>query len=107
MAITYEFLHQTPECNHEWTEELSIKAPDPEECPKCKAKGNITRLISGGNGRGLVVLEGQEYIDKVKGDAQKFAKEVYSNESTYANVIGEKNYHNIQSSMDKTRRNKW
>lgn len=104
---TYEFLHQVPECNHEWELEQSIKANDPEECPKCQGKENIIRLISGGSGKGIVNLEGREYVEKVKQDAKNYAKEVYGSEKQYANVLGESNYNRIQSSMDRAKREKW
>jgi len=45
-TYTFECTHDT--CHHEWDEVLSIKAPDPEECPKCKNKDCIKRLINGG-----------------------------------------------------------
>lgn len=103
---TYEFKHEIPECNHEWELELSIKANDPEECPECKAKGNIIRLISGGSGRGIVELTGHDLIAKTKEDAQKFKQEVYSNEKTYANFIGESKYQSIQQGLDRGKRNR-
>jgi hypothetical protein len=102
--IEYEFLCNEENCKHEWTEELSIKAPDPEACPKCLVKGNLTRLIGGGNGKGIVERTGQELIDKVKSDAQQYAKEVYGSEQHYANVIGEGKYHELQTKMDRRSR---
>lgn len=96
---TYEF--QCQECKHEWEDFMSIKAPDPEECPECKIKGKVLRLISGGSGKGVVELSGDEVIKKAKEDAQKFKKEVYGSEKHYANIIGEGNYNRIQSGMDR------
>jgi putative FmdB family regulatory protein len=101
---TYEFKCNEIKCNHEWELEQSIKAPDPEECPQCKVKGNITRLISGCSGR--VELSGHELRAKTKEDAIKFQKEVYSNERTYANVIGEDRYQKIQQGLDAGKRNR-
>src|SRR5260370_36682750 len=101
---TYEFLCEQPECKYEWEEVLSIKAPDPEACPKCEAKGSNLRLISGGNGKGIVEYSGNEYLEKIKSDANKLKKEVYSNEYHYANVLSEPNYQKIQSRMDKRRK---
>ena len=108
MAITYEYLCEIN--NQEFEAEHSIKV-ELEECPICKERGldnhKPLRLISGGNGRGIVNLEGREFVEKTKEDAKKFAKEVYSNEKTYANVISERKYHDIQTSMDRARREKW
>lgn len=101
----YEFKCNEIECNHEWELEQSIKDPDPEECPKCKVKGNITHLISGG-GSGRVELTGHDLIAKTKEDAQKFKQEVYSNEKTYANFIGESKYQSIQQGLDRGKRNR-
>jgi hypothetical protein len=101
---TYEFLHSKEDCKHEWELEMSIKAPDPEECPQCHAKGDIIRLISGGSGKGKVVLTGNELADKVKADAQQLKRDAASDPKVYANLIGEEKYHNIQTQMDRRRR---
>lgn len=99
---TYEF--QCQECKHEWEDFLSIKAPDPEECPSCKAKGKTLRLISGGSGKGTVELYGQELVDKLKGDAQKLKQEAAKDEKVYANLLGEDKYQNLQTKMDQQKR---
>jgi putative FmdB family regulatory protein len=99
---TYEFLRK--ECGHEWEVEMSIKAPDPEECPQCHAKGDIIRLISGGSGKGKVVLTGNELTAKIKEDAQKIKQEAAQDANTYASLIGEERYHAIQTQMDRRRR---
>jgi hypothetical protein len=101
----YEFKHESPECNHEWELEQSIKAPDPDTCPKCNAKGNIIHLISLG-GRGIVELTGHDLIAKTKEDGQKFAKELYSSEKVYSNFIGEAKYEQIQRGLDAGKRNR-
>lgn len=101
---TYEFLHQVEECNHEWEEYLSIKAPDPEECPKCKTKGNIIRLISGGSGRGIVELSGQDLVDKVKADTKQLKKDMYNSEKIYSNMVGEGHYQSLQQKIDRQKR---
>lgn len=46
---TYSFQCKQEGCDHTWDEFLSIKSEDPEECPKCKKGGSITRLINSGN----------------------------------------------------------
>jgi putative FmdB family regulatory protein len=84
---TYEFLCN--QCKHEWEDFLSIKAPDPTECPECKANNNITRLISGGSGKGKVVLTGHELIAKTKEDTNKLRERLKTDEKFHANVVGE------------------
>ena len=101
---TYEFLHSKEDCKYEWEEELSIKAADPEECPQCHVKGDIIRLISGGSGKGKVVLTGNELAEKVKADAQQLKRDAATNPDTYANLIGPDKYHQIQTQMDRRRR---
>lgn len=101
---TYEFRCDSNNCNHEWEEILHMSDPDPEECPKCHAKGNIVRLISGGSGRGIVQLEGDELVAKVKADAQKLKEEAHRDERVYANLIGDARYEQIQTKLDKQKR---
>jgi hypothetical protein len=79
--------------------------PVPEECPKCHEKGNITRLISGGSGRGIVELTGQDLVDKVKSDAQKLKEEAHRDPNVYANLIGEARYDQIQTRLDQQKKN--
>jgi putative FmdB family regulatory protein len=95
---TYEF--QCKECKHEWEDFMSIKAPDPEECPSCKVKGQVLRLISGGSGRGTVELYGHELVDKLKGDAQKLKQDAAKNEKVYANLLGDDHYQALQTRID-------
>lgn len=98
----YEYLCEPN--NQEFEEFHSIKIVL-EDCPVCKAKGLPAhapkRLISGGSGRGIVELSGNELIVKAKEDAQKLKKEVYSSEKKYANALGESNYQNLQTRMDR------
>jgi hypothetical protein len=90
--------------NQEFEEFHSIKTKL-EDCPICKEKGLQAhapdRLISGGSGRGIVELSGQDIVNKAKEDAQKMKKELYSSEQKYANVIGQDKYHEIQTRMDR------
>lgn len=101
---TYEFLHSLEECKHEWEIELSIKAPDPYNCPKCGCEGNITRLVSGGSGRGIVELTGDALIDKCKADARQIKKDAAKNEQVYANLLGHDKYQALQTKMDRQKR---
>lgn len=90
---TYEFLCN--ECKHEWEDFLSIKAPNPEECPSCKVKNNITRLISGGSGKGTVVLTGHELMSKTKEDINKMKARSSKDENYRANLIGENKFNKM------------
>ncbi len=101
---TYEFQHRHEECNHEWEVWQSIKAPDPTECPKCKGTENIIRLISGGSGKGRVELTGQDLISKVQQDTQQLKKDIHRDEKLYANVLGESKYQDLQTRMDRGKR---
>jgi putative FmdB family regulatory protein len=97
---TYE--HRCDTCKHEWEADYSIKVDPPKECPSCKAE-TVTRLISLG-GKGVVELTGQELVDKVKADAQQLKKEAHSKEKIYANLLGEQKYQDLQTRMDKQKR---
>ena len=101
---TYEYAHKTSTCQHEWEETRSIVRCFPTEedtCPSCGAKGNITLLVSGGSGRHKVELGRRELIEKTNADAQALRREVYSNENTYANLLGEQRYNELQSRYDR------
>jgi len=99
---TYEILHR--DCNHEWEVEMSIIAPDPDICPHCGGKENIVRLISGGSGKGKVVLTGDELAQHIKEDAKRIEKEATQSEKHYASLLGEERYHSMQTQMDRRRK---
>lgn len=101
---TYEFECQEESCHHEWEEFLKMSDPIPEECPKCHAKGRVKRLISGGSGRGVVELVGQELVDKCKADAQKLKEEASRSETVYSNLIGPDRYEQIQKRLDQQKK---
>jgi hypothetical protein len=89
--------------NEEFETEHSIKIVL-EECPICKEKGLEAhapkRLISCIT-KGVVQYTGHEFDQKHKEDLNKMRKEIYGNEKLYANVIGENNYNNTQSQIDR------
>lgn len=94
--LTYEYMCTNEECNHEWEHEAEINDSKLTHCPKC-GQETAKRLISGGSGRGIVSLEGHELMTKVQEDTKKLKREVYSNENTFANMIGESRYQsNVQ-----------
>ncbi len=102
---TYVYQCFSEQCVGEFEEFHSINMKL-ETCPLCKEAGRgeqpIERLISGGSGRGIVELTGHELKQKVKEDGQKMKREIYSNESKIANVVGETRYH--QNELSRTRR---
>ena len=60
--------------------------------------------------KGIVELEGQDLVDKIKSDAQKVKKEAAKDEKVYANLLGEERYQALQTKMDqqkRIRRSKW
>lgn len=81
-----------------------------EDCPICKEAGREPhcpkRLISGGSGRGIVELVGNEVIENNKREADKLSKEVYGSEKAYANFISDAKYQSIQQGLDKGRSNR-
>lgn len=101
---TYEFLHSVSECQHEWEEVRSINDLDPTQCPKCGIEGNIVHLISGGSGKGIVELYGDDLISKCKSDAQQIKKDAAKSDKVYANLLGEDKYHALQTKMDQQKR---
>lgn len=97
---TYEF--QCKECKHEWELFQSMSAPDPTECPECH-KTDVLKLCSLGS-KGVVELTGQDLVDKVKSDTQQLKKDAAKSEKLYANMLGEDKYHNLQTRMDRAKR---
>lgn len=98
------YTHLCKKCKHEWEDFYSIKDPVPDTCPKCKNKGDVQRLISGGSGKGIVTLYGQDLKDHVKSEANRFKKAAYKNETAYADLLGHDKYQNLQTQLDKKRR---
>ena len=100
--IDMEYLYLCEVNNKEFDVEHSIKI-ELEECPLCR-DANLPdhkpkRLIAGPSA-GRIEYSGQELIDKVKEDAQKYKKEVYGNEYKYASIIGEAKYNELQTLLD-------
>lgn len=98
-----EYLYLCEVANKEFDAEHSIKI-ELEECLLCK-EANLPshkpkRLIIGPTA-GRIEYSGQELIDKVKEDAQKYKKEVYSSEKLYSNILGENHYHSLQTRLDR------
>jgi len=95
---TYE--HACRNCNHEWEDFYSITADPPTVCPSCKEEGGVQRLISGGSGKGIVVLTGGDLKRQIFNDAMKARKRAATDETYRANIIGEEKYHQSQLNKD-------
>ena len=96
--------HICNECQHEWEEFYSMNAEPPDTCPKCGVKGKVERLISGGSGRGIVILGGNELKEKTKQDAAAMVNEASRNENYLANMVGEDRYQRNELDRGKIRR---
>lgn len=85
--------HKCEACNHIWEDWFSsYKTPIPDECPECKVKGKIIRLVSWCSGK--VELTGRELVQSLRADGKKLSKEARNNENLAANLVGEGKYHN-------------
>ena len=89
---TYLHICNAEHCNHEWEEFYSMKDDPPTICPKCKIEGKVQRLISGGSGRGIVELTGNELKAKVKQDAAEYKNRAMKDQNLRANLVGEDSY---------------
>lgn len=96
---TYEHACLNEECKHKWEDEYSIKQDPPNACPKC-LKETAKRLISGGSGKGVVELYGQDLVDKLKQDVRQLKSDMSKSDKVYANMLGDGNYENLQRRMD-------
>lgn len=76
-----------------------------EDCPLCKKAGRSPhapkRLISGGSGRGIVELSGQELMQQIKSDSLKMKKDIFTSEKKLANIIGESTYHRNETERNR------
>ena len=92
---TYEYICQINNVEFEEVHSIKIQL---EECPICKEKNleqhKPKRLISGGSGKGTVVLTGQEAVAKAKEDVRQMRARANKDEKFLANVVGESKYHN-------------
>lgn len=96
---TYE--HRCKSCEHEWEDFYKITQDPPTVCPSCKTEGQVQRLVSGGSGRGIVILTGHERKAYVQAEGAKMAKQMATDENLRANFVGEEAYHQSQLSNSK------
>ena len=100
---TYEYLCTNIECNHEWEEYHSIKAEPVKICEKYHQE-TAKRLISGGSGKGVVSLVGQDLVNKIKSDASSIEKHASQNEGFASNFIGPDVYQRKQMALDNAKK---
>lgn len=100
---TYAHICQREECQHEWDDFYSIKNDPPTHCVKCN-EPSAKRLISGGCGRGVVELTGNELKEHLKAEAKKEAREIAGNPTREANFFGDSKYQATQVAKDRVMR---
>lgn len=87
----------------EFEEDHSIKIKL-EECPLCKEAGlsaqPVRRLISPST-CGRVELVGQDLVNHVRTDAKRIQREASRSDKKYANILGERKYHELQTKLDR------
>lgn len=93
------FEFECTKCEHQWDVIQSWRDPIPEECPECKEKGNVRKLISL-PARGVVELTGHELTASIKEQAQKDKAEILKSENKVANLVGESKYQTNVSQKD-------
>ncbi len=100
---TYQHLCMDNTCNHEFEDFYSITKDPPTTCPKC-GQETVKRVIADNSSRGIVELSGEELKEKVKSDAQKLKKDIYSSEKTYSNFLGPDKYQKAQQQLDRNKK---
>ncbi len=98
---TYEHECDGYECGYAYEAYYSINAAIPD-CPKCGKAGH--RVISGGSGRGIVSLTGQDLVNKVKADANALENHATRSENFAANFVGDGLYSKKQQQIDNSKR---
>jgi len=99
---TYCYECTNKECkNYPDFEEFHSMSVLLDKCPEC---GGPTRKLINSMTPGVVELTGKEMVAKIKQDAKKLAKDVYSSEKSYANILGESKYQNLQQRIDNAKR---
>jgi len=95
---TYE--HKCNFCEEEFEAVYGMTVPPPTLCPLCNKEGGVERLISGGSGKGIMILRGEELKQKIKSETNVLRRDASQNERSYANLIGESKYHEQQLNKD-------
>jgi len=92
--------HQCEACEYQWEDLFKLSDPVPEECPECKEKGQIKRLLSWCSG--TVELTGRESLQKAREDGKKMTREMQKSENKMANFVGEDRYQYNKKMSEKT-----
>lgn len=96
---TYE--HACGNCNKEFEDIYGMMAPVPTLCPLCGHDGKVVRLVSGGSGKGIVTLSGNEFKAKLKEDGRKLKQAALKDEKVLSNLIGETKYQDNTVKLEK------
>lgn len=101
---TYTHMCQDAKCSYIWDESYSMSKDPPTKCPKCEeetAKRVILKapIVS-------VELTGQDFVNKIKADANQLKADAANNENLYASLLGEDKYQTLQTSIDKAKTEK-
>lgn len=102
---TYYHECTNEECKHEWEDFYSITKDPPTTCPAC-SKETAKRVISGGNGRGIMQLSDDEFKANLPNEIAKIKKEMHGSEKVYANMLGEAKYEQMQRKMDAAKKDR-
>lgn len=90
---TYDYT--CTECQHDWEDFHSITDEPVKVCPNC-GKETAKRLISGGSGKGVVKLTGNDLNEKIASDVTQMRQRSHTDEKFLANMVGEQKYHDNQ-----------
>jgi len=85
----YEHICENENCNYEWEDTYSIKAPVPNICPNCKVIGKVKRLISMPSGV-VVELTGRDLVQKLWKEGKDIARQARKDETLARNLYGSK-----------------
>ena len=102
------YLYECP--THGEFEEYHSMSATLELCPKCQEEGKtgdsvqkVKKLINCGT-KGVVELTGAEFAVKLKDDVRQLKKEMHASDKVYANLLGEQKYHELQTRMDRAKK---
>lgn len=96
---TYEHICNDDTCQHEWEDFYSMTASPPDTCPKCQGK-NVSRIVSGGSGRGIVEMSPSEFKATLGSQVGAMKRRAAKDENYRANLIGEKRYSDLTSTKN-------
>jgi putative FmdB family regulatory protein len=89
-------------CQYAFEDYFSTTEKPTTLCPKCNQE--TVKIVINCMTKGVVVLTGQELVDKCVADGKKMAREASKDEKLYANLLGESKMHELQTRMDRKKR---